>query len=52
MVINSLPNENTGLIPFFLNHGHELVTLIQMMKGNEEIKIKSVASFARRITSD
>ena len=52
MVINSLPNESTGFSPFFLNYGHEPVTPIQLLRGNEEVKTESVASFIRRVTSD
>ena len=52
MVINSLPNQSTGFSPFFLNYGHEPVTPIQLLKGNEEAKTESVASFLQRVTSD
>ena len=52
MVINSLPNQSTGFNPFFLNYGHKPVVPIHLMKGNEEIKIESVASFIQRVTSD
>ena len=52
MVINSLLNQSTGFSPFFLNCGHEPVTPIQLLRGNEEAKIESVASFIRRVASD
>ena len=35
MVINSLPNQSTGLNPFYLNYGHEPMIPIQLLKGNE-----------------
>ena len=52
LVINSLPNQSTGVSPFFLNYGHKPVTPIQLMRGNEEIKIENIGSFVKRITSD
>ena len=52
LVINSLPNQSTGLSPFYLNYGYELVTSIQLLKGVEEIKTESIGSFMRRIASD
>ena len=52
MVINSLPNQSTGFSPFFLNYGHEPVTRIKFLKGNETASTESVAFFVRRITSD
>ena len=52
MVINSLPNQSTGLSPFYVSYGHELVTRIQLLKGNEEVSTESVASFVRRVTHD
>ena len=52
MVINSLPNQSTGFSPFFLNYVHEPVMPIQLLRGNEQISAKSVASFVRRVTSD
>ena len=48
----SLPNQSTELSPFFLNYGNEPVTPIQLLKGNEEVKIESVASFVHRATSN
>lgn len=50
--INSLPNQNTGFSPFFLNYGYEPVTPIQLLKGTEEVKTESVVSFIRRVMSD
>ena len=52
MVINSLPNQSTGFCPFYPNYGHEPVTPIQLLKGNEIASTESVASFVRRVTSD
>ena len=52
MVINSMPNKNTGFSPFYLNYGQELVMPIQLLHGNEKINTESVASFIQRVTSD
>ena len=52
MMINPLPNESTGDSPFSLNYGHEPVTLIELLRGNEDIKTESVASFIQRVISD
>ena len=52
MVINSLPNQSTGFSPFYLNYGHELVMPLQLIRGNESISTKSVASFISTVTSD
>ena len=30
MVINSLPNQNTGVSPLFLNYGHDVVHCVQV----------------------
>ena len=38
--------------PFFLNYGHEPVTTIQLLRGNEEMKTESATSFIQRVTSD
>ena len=50
MVVNSLPNQSTGFMPFFLNYGREPAMLIYLIKGNEQINTESVASFVRRVT--
>ena len=52
LVIKSLPNKSTGFSPFYLNYGHEPILPIQLRRGNEEIRIESVGSFVRRVTSD
>ena len=52
MVINSLPNQSTRFSPFYLNYGHETVTPIQLLKGDESSSTESVDSFIRRVTSD
>ena len=51
-VINSLPNQSTGFSPFYQNYGYETMTPIQLLKGDEEIKIESVGSFVQRVASD
>ena len=52
LVINSLPNQSTGFSPFYLNHGYEPMTPIQLLKGDEDVKTESIGSFVRRIKSD
>ena len=42
MVINSLPNQSTGFSPFYLNYGHEPVTPIQLLKGEEFAQVQKV----------
>ena len=52
LVINSLPNQSTGFSQFYLNYGSEPVILIQLLKGDEEIKTESIGSFVSRVKSD
>ena len=52
LVINSLPNSSTGFSPFYLNYGYELVTPIELLRGDELAKTESVASFVHRVASD
>ena len=52
LVINSLLNKSTRFSPFYLNYGYEPILPIQLIKGDEEIKTKSIGSFVRRVTSD
>ena len=52
LVINSLPNSSTDFSPFFLNYRYELVTPIQLLRGDEVARTESVASFAQRVASD
>ena len=52
MVINSLPSQSTGFSLFYLNYGHEPVTPIQLLKGDETVNTESVGLFVRRVTSD
>ena len=49
MVINLLPNQSTGFSPFYLNYGHEPMTPIQLLKGDESANTESVDSFIRRV---
>ena len=49
LVINSLPNKNTGFSPFYLNYGYEPILPIQLIKGDEEIRTESIGSFVRRL---
>ena len=48
LVINSLPNASTGFTPFYLNYGYELVTPIQLLKGDEIANIESVAGIHKK----
>ena len=52
LVINSLANKSTGFSPFYLNYGHEPISPIQLIKGDEEIRTESIGSFIQRVTSD
>ena len=52
MAINSSPNQSTGFSPFYLFYGHEPVTPIQLLQGDETASTKSVDSFIPRVTSD
>ena len=52
LVINSLPNSSIGFSPFFLNYGYEPMTPIELLRGDELAKTKSVASFIQRVASD
>ena len=52
LAINSLPNSSTGFTPFFLNYGYELVTPIQLLRGDEIATTKSVEAFVQRLSSD
>ena len=52
LVINSLPNKNTGFSLFYLNYGHEPILPIQPIKRDEEIRTESIGSFVQRVTSD
>ena len=45
MVINSLPNQSTGFSPFYLNYGHEPVTPIALLNGDEKASTESVDFF-------
>ena len=52
LVINLLPNKSTGFSPFYLNYRHEPILPIQLLRGNEEIRMESMGSFIWRVTSD
>ena len=49
MTINSLPNSSTGYSPFFLNYGYHPVLPIELLKGDEEVKIEATDNFFSRI---
>lgn len=52
MAINPLPYSTTGFSPFFINYGYEPITLIQLLRGNEEIKTENVVSFTQSVKYD
>ena len=48
MVINSLPNRSTGYSPFFLMYGYHPVLPVELLKGDEETKVETVAKYLER----
>ena len=52
LVINSLLNKSTNFNPFYLNYENQPILPIQLIKGNEEIRIESIGSFVQRVSSD
>ena len=49
MTINSYPNSSIGYSPVFLNHGHHPIAPVELLKGDEEIKIEVVENFVSRV---
>ena len=49
MTINSLPNSSTGYSPFYLNYGYHPVLPVELLKGDEEVKIEAVDNFVSRV---
>ena len=50
MTTNSLPNSSTGYSPFYLNYGYHPVLPVEMLKGDEEVKIEeAVENFVSRV---
>ena len=47
MTINSLPNSSTGYSPFY--YGYHPVLPVELLKGDEEVKIESVDNFVNRV---
>ena len=52
LTINSLPNSSTGYSPFFLNYGYHPVLPVEMLRGDEEIKIEAVENFVLRVKNE
>ena len=50
MTINSLPNSSTGYSPFYLNYGYHPVLPVELLKGDEEVKIEAVDNFCQSST--
>ena len=48
MVVNSLPNRNTGYSPFFLMYGYHPVLPVELLKGDEFTKVETVAKYLER----
>ena len=49
MTINSYPNSSTGYSPFFLNYGYHPIAPVELLKGDEDIKIEAVENFVSRV---
>ena len=48
MVINSLPNRNTGYNPFYLVYGYHPVLLVELLKGDESTNVETISKFVDR----
>ena len=51
MVVNSSVNKSTGYSPFFLMHGHHLVTPLELLRDQEESIVEPVNEFLTRMDS-
>ena len=49
ITINSYPNSSTGYRPFFLNYGYHPIAPVELLKGDEKIKIEAVENFVSRV---
>ena len=49
LAINSFPNYSIGYSPFFLNQCFHPTMLVELIKGNEEIRQEMIASFVGRM---
>ena len=49
MTINSLPNSSARYSPFLLNYRYHPVLPIELLKGDEEVKIETIDNFVSRI---
>ena len=52
MTINALPNSSTGYSPFFLNYGYHPTMPVDLLKGDENVKLEAVNNFVERIRSE
>ena len=52
MTINALPNSSTGYSPFFLNFGYHPTMPIDLLRGDENVKLEAVNNFVERIRSE
>ena len=48
MVVNSLPNRNTGYSSFFLMYGYHPVLPIELLKGDESTNVETLSNFLER----
>ena len=48
IVVNSLPNRNTGYNPFYLTYGHHSVFPIELLKGDESTNVETLLKFLER----
>ena len=49
LAINSLPNHSTGYFPFFLIYSFHPTMPVELIKGNEEIRLETIANFVGRM---
>ena len=52
MTINALPNSSTGYSPFFLNFGYHPTMPVDLLRGDENVKLEAVNNFVERIRSE
>ena len=48
MVVNSLPNRSTGYSPFFFMYEYHPVLPVELLKGDESMKVEALSKFLDR----